>query len=271
MGREHVELHREQETLLMTLYLHARDAASDAPILGDTHARDVLDRVDYDFARLDRLRGNQPLIVSRAKAIDERVRTFLAEHPDAVVLHLGCGLDSRVLRIDPGPGVTWIDLDQQPVIELRRRFYPDRDGVALIGASVTDSDWWSQVPTGRPTLVVGEGLLMYLSLDGLRTLMDNVLRQPAPTRTLIFDTLARWVGRAARWQPNFREAGTGFESSTDDLDAAIRDRPEIALVEELSMSRAARSVTSGVLGAIIAVLDAVPAGHRSMVLRTYRG
>src|SRR6202158_2655013 len=104
MGREHVELHREQETLLMTLYLPARAAASGAPILGDTTARDVLDRVDYDFARLDRLRGNQPLIVSRAKAIDERVRTFLAEHPDAVVLHLGCGLDSRVLRIDPGPG-----------------------------------------------------------------------------------------------------------------------------------------------------------------------
>src|ERR1700694_5706047 len=254
----------------MTLYLHACDAAADAPVLGDTHAREVMDRIDYDFARLDRLRGNQPLIVSRAKAIDDRVAKFLAEHPDAVVVHLGCGLDSRVLRIDPGPGVAWIDLDQQPVIELRRRLYPDRDGVTLIGASVTDSDWSSQVPTGRPTLVVGEGLLMYLSPQGLRTLVDTIVGRPASTRTLIFDTVARWVARAARWQPNFREAGTGFTSSTDDLEASHRDHGKIVLVEELSMSAAARSVTRRVLGTIIAVLDAVPAGHRSLGLRTYR-
>jgi O-methyltransferase involved in polyketide biosynthesis len=44
--------------------------------------------------------------------------------PDAVVLHLACGLDSRVLRIDPGPTVAWFDLDQEPVIDLRRRLYP---------------------------------------------------------------------------------------------------------------------------------------------------
>ena len=85
----------------MTLYLHAQDNASAAPILGDRFAQGVLDRIGYDFDRLKRLRGNQPVIVSRAKLIDDRVRSLLDRSSDAVVLHLGCGLDSRVQRLDP--------------------------------------------------------------------------------------------------------------------------------------------------------------------------
>lgn len=27
------------------------------------------------------------------------------------MLHLGCGLDARVFRCDPGPGVEWYDVD----------------------------------------------------------------------------------------------------------------------------------------------------------------
>ncbi len=269
MTRERVELRNEQLTLLMTLYLHARDAASATPILGDTYAQAVLDRIDVDLARLDKLRGNQPVIDARARANDDRVRKFLSAHPDADVLHQGCGLDSRVHRSDPGPGVAWIDLDQAPGIELRRRLIGERDGVVMIAASVTDSGWWSGVPTGRPTLVVGEGLLMYLSAGGVRTLVDNALARPVPNQTLIFDTVAPWVQRIGKWQPNFREAGTGFSSSTDDLDAALRRHAEVVLVDELSMVEASRPATGGVLGVMVAVLDAVPAGHRSIVLRTY--
>ena len=64
--------------MLMTLYLHARDARSDHPVLGDTYAGPLLERIDYDFGRLNKISGNQPLIVGRAKAIDDSVRDFLA-------------------------------------------------------------------------------------------------------------------------------------------------------------------------------------------------
>ena len=121
MPSERVALRREQETMLMTLYLHARDADSKHPVLGDRYAAPVLNRIDYDFKRLKSLSGNQPVIVARAKAIDNIARAFLERHEEAVVLHLGCGLDSRVERLDPGPGVAWYDVDQQPVIDLRRR------------------------------------------------------------------------------------------------------------------------------------------------------
>jgi O-methyltransferase len=270
MTRERIRLQHEQETMLMTLYLHARDAQTNHPILGDTHAGPLLERIDYDFARLEKLKGNQPLIIGRAKAIDDSVRAYLAAHPDAVVLHLGCGLDSRVLRIDPGPTVAWFDLDQEPVIDLRLRLYPDREGVTTTAASVTDPGWWADVPSGRPTLVVGEGLLMYLSADGVGAVIDAALaRSDVPTQTLVFDTVAPWVRRVSGWQPNFQEADTGFLSTTADLEAAVRRHDGVELVDERSLVTLARQASSGALGAIVGAVDAVGPGHRAMVLRTY--
>ena len=48
----------------------------------------------------------------RAKQLDDWCTDFLQRHPDAVVLHLGCGLDGRVFRLDPPPSVLWFDVDQ---------------------------------------------------------------------------------------------------------------------------------------------------------------
>jgi O-methyltransferase involved in polyketide biosynthesis len=53
-------------------------------------------------------------------------REFMARHPNAVVAHLGCGLDTRFERVDDGR-VTWYDLDLPEVMDLRRRLIEARD------------------------------------------------------------------------------------------------------------------------------------------------
>lgn len=88
----------------MTLYLHARDAELESPVLGDHVAKKVLERVEYDFNRLKRLNGNQPVIVARAKMIDDRIRDHLATTPDAVST-VGYS-DSTRDRASPGSRLT---------------------------------------------------------------------------------------------------------------------------------------------------------------------
>ena len=44
------------------------------------------------------------------------------------MVQLGCGMDSRVYRVDPPPSVRWFDLDYPEVVDLRRRIYPEREG-----------------------------------------------------------------------------------------------------------------------------------------------
>jgi O-methyltransferase involved in polyketide biosynthesis len=54
-----------------------------------------------------------------------------AAHPGAVVLHLGCGLDSRVFRVDPAAGHRWHHLDFPDVIEVKREPYRASGAVRL--------------------------------------------------------------------------------------------------------------------------------------------
>jgi O-methyltransferase involved in polyketide biosynthesis len=179
-------------TNLVTLYLRAHESRSPRPILGDHAAAEAVDRIDYDFIRIHRAAqpwGNQFLVALRARKLDDWTGDFLRGHPDAVVLHLGCGLDTRAFRIDPPSTVQWFDLDQPGVVELRRRLYDETDAYRMIGSSVTDPGWLEQTPTGRPTLVVAEGLLMYLTEREVRELLAR-LTDRFPSGEMLFDTLS---------------------------------------------------------------------------------
>ena len=187
-------------TNLVTLYLRAYESRSRRPILGDHIAAEAVDRMDYDFKRIHRTSlpaSNQYLVALRAKQLDDWCAAFLARHPDAVVLHLGCGLDGRGFRLAPPPSVLWFDLDQPAVIELRRRLYDDTDNYRMIGSSVTDPQWLDHIPTGRPTLVVAEGLLMYLQESEVRQLLER-LTDRFDSGELLFDTLSALAPRLSK-------------------------------------------------------------------------
>ncbi|MQA87081.1 MAG: class I SAM-dependent methyltransferase [Streptosporangiales bacterium] len=182
-------------TMIVTLYLRAYESRSQHSILDDHFAAEAVDRIDYDFARMKRyLRpsSNQFIVVLRAKQFDVWAADFLVRHPDAVVLHLACGLDSRALRLHPPAGVDWFDLDLPGVIELRRQLYPERDHYRMIGASVTDADWLDELPADRPALVIAEGLLMYLDERDVRQLLQR-LTDHFSGGELLFDGMVPWV------------------------------------------------------------------------------
>jgi O-methyltransferase involved in polyketide biosynthesis len=185
-----VGLRSVEWTNLVTLYLRAYESRSPHPILGDHAAAEAVDRIDYDFKRVHRAAqpwSGQYLVALRAKKLDDWTTDFLHRQPDAVVLHLGCGLDTRALRIDPPSTVQWFDLDQPDVIELRRRLYDETDTYRMIGSSVTDPGWLDQIPTGRPTVVVAEGLLMYIAEPEVRELFARLVHRVGGGE-LLFDS-----------------------------------------------------------------------------------
>ncbi|WP_245997533.1 class I SAM-dependent methyltransferase [Nocardia pseudobrasiliensis] len=160
------------------------------PVLGDDAA--AVDRIDYDWARMHRAMRpgtNQWVVALRAAQLDAWCAEFLGRHPDAVVLHLGCGMDTRAFRLRPPREVRWFDVDQPGVVALRRKLYSDGDGYRMIGSSVTDAGWLEQTPTDRPALIVAEGLLMYLRESEVRALLRR-LTDRFPQGEMLFDTLS---------------------------------------------------------------------------------
>jgi hypothetical protein len=118
-----IKLAPEQETLLIPLYAKAQPGNK---LFFDPKAQEILNQVDYDFTRLRVPYKTVVLVCQRAKKMDAVTREFLTAQPNGVVLHLGCGLDSRFWRVDDGR-VEWYDLDMPPVIELRRGFFAETD------------------------------------------------------------------------------------------------------------------------------------------------
>ncbi|MCB5906854.1 class I SAM-dependent methyltransferase [Streptomyces pinistramenti] len=125
-------------TLLAAPYGRATDSRSKRPILGDPTAVDAVRRIDHDFSRVRISTGDAAAIAPRGRQLDVWTAQFLATHQRATVVHLGCGLDNRVHRLDPGPRVRWFDIDDPEVIDLRRQLHPERPGWTGIPSSVTD-------------------------------------------------------------------------------------------------------------------------------------
>ena len=78
------ELSPLEQTALLTQYARALDSRWARPILGDTLADDIIGKIDYDFAGLGVPASVVCQSALRAKMLDDRVRVFIAEHPDAV-------------------------------------------------------------------------------------------------------------------------------------------------------------------------------------------
>ena len=265
---EQIRLTGAQETLLGTLHAKAKDATSADPVLGDTTALDLSKRIDYDFRRLRMSSGDRMAVVLRAKQLDAWVRQYLADHPDAIVLHLGCGLDGRAFRIDAP--VPWFDVDHSDVIELRNRLYPARDDYRAIGSSVTETGWLEQIPADRTTLVVAEGLFMYLSpLDavGLLSRLVNHL----PDGEMMFDAVLPWVLRVARYSGFLRATGASFGWAVGDPHDLERQVPGLRLLAEqspMTVPDAARMPAADRFTA--RVMGAVAPPHNSIRLLRYQ-
>jgi methyltransferase (TIGR00027 family) len=242
-------------TNLVTLYLRAYESRSRHPILGDHAAADAVDRIDYDFKRIHRSSlpaANQYLVVLRAKQLDDWCADFLGRHPEAVVLHLGCGLDGRAFRLEVPASVRWFDIDQPSVIELRRQLYDDTERYRMIGSSVTDSQWLAQIPTGYPTLVIAEGLLMYLAEREVRELLAG-LTDRFDSGEMLFDTLSALAPLLSRlFTRGIIKWGIG---NARDLESWI---PKLRLVAQASATSGYQEIDATVMRLIYRLQAALP-------------
>src|SRR3954454_20399031 len=138
MQPEKVSLSGVSQTLLITAHAKAMESRMPSSLLNDRFAAAALGRLDYDASKVDLGPDGAVSMAMRAKILDDWTRSFIDRHKDAVVLNLGCGLDSRIFRVDPSADVTWYDVDLPEVVALRQRIYPARNGgYRLIATSVT--------------------------------------------------------------------------------------------------------------------------------------
>ncbi|RRI07715.1 class I SAM-dependent methyltransferase [Mesorhizobium tamadayense] len=232
MTTEKVNLTGARETLLMTLYGKALESRLPHSLLKDHFADEAVRRIDYDFSRL-KVDGNLGIgFAIRAKTLDVHVEDFVARNPDAIVLHLGCGLDTRVLRVNLPRDVDWFDVDYPEVIELRRKLYPSPDRYYLVASSLTEPGWLADVPRNRPAIVVAEGLMPYLAADQGPRLLSRLVSHLAGGE-LMFDAYSRFGLKLLRLNPAVKATGAEVHWAIEDPLELERAVPKLRFVEEV--------------------------------------
>lgn len=155
------------ETLLITLAarLVAPMQNSDLCFV-DPAAEQVGAALDFDPGRFSDDRASMRGTIVRAQWFDGVARRFMAKQPKGLVISIGSGLDTRANRIRPPAGMDWVDIDFPEVTALRDKMVPRVERVRSLSADGTAiEDWIQAVPwnPARPTLVMAEGVSMYLT------------------------------------------------------------------------------------------------------------
>lgn len=164
-----------QKTLLITLRGKALESQFEDSVLQDQYAAEIIDQLDYDFSNMHLTHDAIVSLAVRAKVLDLWAEQFLNTHTQANIVHLGCGLDSRILRLNPPPEVQWWEIDFPEVIALRKEVYQERPGCTMLGHSILDDRWTEAIPPDLPTLVLAEGVFPYFQVaDGERLLRSIV-------------------------------------------------------------------------------------------------
>ncbi len=172
------------ETLLIPLY--GKAMMSRAGIFHDPYAEASVKMFEYDFSKLKIQTKTQVMLSLRAAIIDDYTDNFLKTHPDSMVLHIGCGLDARYFRLNPGTAI-WYDLDFPEVTDIKKQIFTESETFKYISSSVTDMSWLDSVVSSRDNvLVIAEGLFMYLSEEEIKALFSK-LECEYSNCTIIFD------------------------------------------------------------------------------------
>jgi O-methyltransferase involved in polyketide biosynthesis len=160
------DLSAASETSLMAVYIRAMESQRPDALIKDKKAVALVAQMSDEFARFEQIPMGDAIKVMRnlaSREYDRQAQDFLARHPDAVVIHIGCGLDSRFDRVDNGQ-VEWYDLDLPEVIELRRKLFGDEgERHHLLGCSVLEETWMDPLSARhqRPFLFLVEVVLVY--------------------------------------------------------------------------------------------------------------
>ncbi len=186
------------ETALLTLQVRAQEARRPDSIIDDPMAVQLVDAIEFDFAKFGHTRRQDMAL--RALAFDIATRRYLIDHPAATVVALAEGLQTSFHRIDAGEvghEFRWLTVDLPPVARLRETLLPPSDRVEVCAQSALDYDWMDQVNTDDGVFITAEGLLMYLQPTEAMGLITECARR-FPGGQMMFDLPPSWFAVLAR-------------------------------------------------------------------------
>lgn len=194
-----------QETLIIPLY--GRKLAMDMypENFKDYDCQQLFERIDYDYPKQNKLMAKVGAIMGATRQYDLACvcKEYLAKHPKACVVNLGCGLDTTFRQVDNGIAKGY-NIDFPDVIAARNELLPETEREKNIAGNLKDISWFEQIDYRQEDGAVffASGVFYYFKKEDVKKLFCSMAEQ-FPGGKLTFDAtnarglknmLKTWLG-----------------------------------------------------------------------------
>lgn len=155
----------------------------------------------------------------RARVFDDWTESMLRQNKDAIVLHIGCGLDSRCLRVKE-KYTYWIDGDFQDVIKQRKKYYDESEKYHMIHFDASDSTQVDALPDSEVAIVILEGISMYLRNEQVNDLF-KALEKKYSAIHIMMDVYTVFGAKASKYKNPINDVGVTKVWGIDDIQRVL--------------------------------------------------
>ena len=192
------------KTLYIPLYGKAY-VSKKGIILNDKKAEEIWSAEGFELKGKSKSKWLAYYMGMRSRVFDEWLMEQMKKSKEAVVLHIGCGMDSRVLRVGID-GHQWYDIDFPSVIEERKKYYIEDDCYHMGEADVRQQNWLDAVPKAKHAIIVMEGVCMYFEPQELKRVLEQISAH-FETVNLLMDCYTTMAAKASKYKNPINDVG----------------------------------------------------------------
>lgn len=174
MEKYKIKKNSVQETLIIPLYGRKLAMELYPENFRDNECMELFERIDYDFPKQSKILAKVGSVMSATRQYDlaSVCREYLAEHPKACVVNLGCGLDTTFRQVDNGMAKGY-NIDFPNVIAVRNELLPETEREKNIAGDLNDISWFDRIDYDpqEGAVFFASGVFYYFKTDEVRRLL----------------------------------------------------------------------------------------------------
>ncbi|MBJ9953163.1 MULTISPECIES: class I SAM-dependent methyltransferase [unclassified Acinetobacter] len=222
------------DTLLITLYAKSVETRKKEPLINDPTACELVEKIDYDFSKYKNKTASSVGIAIRSTHFDQKVKRFIQQHQNPIIVFVGCGLDTRLQRMgESAQQAQFYQLDLDEVIEQRKKLLSPQENEHLIASSMLSTTWMEQLRQNHPQgnfMFVIEGVLMYFT-EAQNQQVFIGLAERFSGAEIHFDMLNQWMSTKSALHDTVRKSKATFKFGMDDDKAIEAWHPKLKHVQ----------------------------------------
>lgn len=208
------------DTLYITLIMKCKETHRKNAFFHDPVACDLVGKIDYDFSKYEKVIRSSVGTAIRARYFDQITKEFIENNTNTVIVHLGCGLDSRFQRIGKPvmDKTVFYEIDLPEVMELRKELIPESKNNPYIAASMFETRWMDNLKAKHPDskfLFIVEGVFMYFNNGEVKSVIQNMASRFGNSM-LVFDAVSSWMCKNSYRHDAVKLSKATFKFACDD-------------------------------------------------------